>query len=113
MSLSNKLIYGDSLKCGTEEVAQGRLNLPHLETHSVPSSGCCSCERLLSCSWLREVVDPCKPILFVNTDNCSNGQESIVGDRVCNVLEAELVASVVEVMLQVPHFCSQSIYGSA
>lgn len=101
MNLSNKLIYSDSLKCGTEEVALGRLYLPHLEIHATPSNGCSLCERVLSCSWLKDVVDPCRPVLFVNTDSCSNSRESITGDHLCNVLETKLVAYVVDVLLQV------------
>lgn len=101
MNLSNKLIYGDSLKCGTEEVALGRLYLPHLEIHSVPSKSCSLCERVLSCTWLRDVVDPCRPVLFVNTDHSSSSRESIAGNHVCNILESKLVACVVDVLLKV------------
>lgn len=101
MNVSNKLIYNDSLKCGTEDVALRRLHLPHLKIHAIPSNLCSVCKRVLSCTWLRDVIDPCRPVSFINTDNCSNSRESIAGDSVCNVFEARLVTYIVDILLKV------------
>ncbi|XWS74707.1 hypothetical protein CRYUN_Cryun01aG0020800 [Craigia yunnanensis] len=54
MELSNALIYGDRLRCGSPEVANAKLKF------SRPNSSCSS--------WLKAVLNPSRPVIFVNTD---------------------------------------------
>ncbi|XP_030475354.2 DNA replication ATP-dependent helicase/nuclease JHS1 [Syzygium oleosum] len=53
MQLSNALIYGDRLRCGSSDVANAKLNFAK--------------EKLYS-SWLKEVLEPGTPVVFLNTD---------------------------------------------
>ncbi|CAN6486391.1 unnamed protein product [Victoria cruziana] len=53
MELSNTLIYGNRLTCGSGEVANARLNISNVK--SFPS-------------WLNEALDPEKSVIFINTD---------------------------------------------
>ena len=57
MLLSNTLFYNHELKCGDVGVASGRLLLPHPAGLSEHSPG-----------WLRDAVNPDKPVIFLNTD---------------------------------------------
>ncbi|OMO90149.1 hypothetical protein COLO4_19317 [Corchorus olitorius] len=78
MELSNALIYGDRLRCGSPEVANAKLNFPR------PSS--CS-------SWLKAVLNPSRPVIFVNTDMLPAFE---VRDHktVNNPLEAYIIAEI-------------------
>ncbi|CAH1416109.1 unnamed protein product [Lactuca virosa] len=53
MELSNALIYGDRLRCGSPDVANAKLEY----TTSTSSS-----------SWLKKVLDPVRQVIFINTD---------------------------------------------
>ena len=61
--LSSRLIYDGMLKCGTSEVSTQVLDLPRYP-EGMPSkaSGFCF-------DWLKSVINPSKPSLFVDTDN--------------------------------------------
>ena len=107
MSLSNKLIYSDRLRCGSHEVAKRRLRLPNaaslsnLHTQPCHSSGC----------WLKELMQErcvhvfrimllllsraklsCS-VVFVNTDAVP-AIESFHGNLPQNEVEASLVCQV-------------------
>ena len=98
MSLSNELIYNNRLVCGSEDVASGRLSLPHLSPPSRPLS-------LPPCGgdkgWLERAIDPGRPVVFLNTDRCSTAREAIIGDYICNEFEAGLVRELVLAMIKV------------
>ncbi|KAK1273977.1 hypothetical protein QJS04_geneDACA012087 [Acorus gramineus] len=53
MELSNALIYGNRLRCGSPEVENAKLSF----SKEMPVT-----------SWLRKVMDPNKPVVFINTD---------------------------------------------
>lgn len=55
MDLSNFLVYSGCLSCGTAEVAEQQLNIQDGRDLSHPS-------------WIRDVLNPKKRLLFVNTD---------------------------------------------
>ena len=117
MLLSNRLIYSNRLRCGTEAVATQSLKLPNvkfLETLHANSPCCrldCWLGRLTDersvCSTLFAyvvVVDThrcdsssCKAV-FIDTDNVP-AKESKVGDLVENVTEAQIVYQITECML--------------
>ncbi|KAJ7175873.1 DNA replication factor Dna2-domain-containing protein [Mycena filopes] len=96
MTLSNRLVYGDRLRCGSEAVARQSLVLPdrsflqnmHLE--KACHSGGCWIDRLMA--------ESCKAV-FVDTDACP-AQDSRVGDLVQNTVEANLVYQVSETLLR-------------
>ncbi|KAK2968501.1 hypothetical protein RJ640_027551 [Escallonia rubra] len=52
MELSNALIYGDRLRCGSPDVENAKLKYTNLAPVS---------------SWLKEVMDPDRPVIFINT----------------------------------------------
>nr|GMC75970.1 DNA replication ATP-dependent helicase/nuclease DNA2 [Ipomoea batatas] len=53
MELSNTLIYGNRLRCGSSEVENAKL------TYSCSIAGP---------PWIKEVMNPNKPVIFINTD---------------------------------------------
>ncbi|KAK3035488.1 hypothetical protein RJ639_034458 [Escallonia herrerae] len=52
MELSNALIYGNRLRCGSLDVENAKLKYTNLAPVS---------------SWLKEVMDPDRPVIFINT----------------------------------------------
>ncbi|KAK9273764.1 hypothetical protein L1049_018574 [Liquidambar formosana] len=53
MELSNALIYDNRLRCGSPEIANARLKFSSSKPISL---------------WLKEVLDPNRPVVFINTD---------------------------------------------
>uniref|UniRef100_A0A2N9F1V3 DNA replication ATP-dependent helicase/nuclease n=1 Tax=Fagus sylvatica TaxID=28930 RepID=A0A2N9F1V3_FAGSY len=80
MELSNALIYGDRLRCGSSEIASAKLSLSSLKS--------CS-------SWLREVLNPTKPVVFIDTDMLP-AFEAKDQKAVNNPVEAYIIAEVTE-----------------
>ncbi|XP_057995142.1 DNA replication ATP-dependent helicase/nuclease JHS1-like isoform X2 [Hevea brasiliensis] len=84
MELSNALIYGDRLRCGSPEIANRKLKF----------------SRLKSCSsWLNEVLNPHKPIVFINTDMLP-AHESKDSKTVNNPVEAYIIAEVAKELIK-------------
>ncbi|KAI5565965.1 hypothetical protein BDE02_14G154600 [Populus trichocarpa] len=83
MELSNALIYGDRLRCGSSEIANARLKF----------SGLQSCS-----SWLKEVLNPGRPVIFINTDMLP-AYEAKDSKTVNNPIEAYIVAEVTKELL--------------
>ncbi|KAM7277423.1 hypothetical protein ACFE04_019289 [Oxalis oulophora] len=80
MELSNALIYGNRLRCGSPEVANATLRF----------------STTLSCStWLSKVLNPSKPVIFVNTDTLP-AYETSEQKTVNNPIEACIVVEVTE-----------------
>ncbi|KAM4081953.1 hypothetical protein ACJW30_11G132500 [Castanea mollissima] len=80
MELSNALIYGDRLRCGSSEIANAKLKLSCLKS--------CS-------SWLKEVLNPTKPVIFIDTDMLP-AFEAKDQKTVNNPVEAYIIAEVTE-----------------
>ncbi|KAF8066980.1 AAA domain-containing protein [Lyophyllum atratum] len=97
MVLSNKLIYGDRLRCGSDEIARRSLVLPsraflnglHAGSPPCHSDGC----------WIEALMSESCKAVFVDTDNLP-AHDSRVGDLVENKTEAELVRQLAEVLLR-------------
>ncbi|XP_078437970.1 DNA replication helicase [Wolffia australiana] len=83
MELSNALIYGNRLRCGSPEVANAKL----IFSGSEPLS------------WLKEILDPEKPVIFVNTDELP-ALEMKAKKAISNPAEANIVAAVVEELMK-------------
>lgn len=114
MMLSNKLIYGDRLRCGSQAVANRSLVLPNRNFLKAIHGGKLTCHR--NGCWIEQImseryactfvcshtkpthVPSCKAV-FVDTDLVP-AQESKVGDLVQNEVEASLVYQVTETMLR-------------
>ncbi|KAL6130481.1 hypothetical protein ACLB2K_068860 [Fragaria x ananassa] len=80
MELSNALIYGDRLRCGSPEIANAKLNFSSWKFHSL---------------WIKEVLNPSKPVIFINTDALP-AFEAKDHKIVNNPMEAHIVVEVVE-----------------
>ncbi|KAG1771816.1 AAA domain-containing protein [Suillus occidentalis] len=112
MLLSNKLIYGDRLRCGSEEVAKRTLVVPNECMSGTLDPGMCLCEE--SC-WLRYLLSErsvhpmrCGKLIdliysplavFVDTDHLP-AHDSRVGDLVQNDVEAKLAYQITEAFLK-------------
>ncbi|KAF7346336.1 DNA replication helicase [Mycena sanguinolenta] len=96
MTLSNKLIYGDRLTCGSEEVANQSLVLPDTKFldnmhigRSCHADGC----------WIDRIMAQSCRAVFVDTDAVP-ARDSRIGDLVQNEVEAKLVYEVTETLLR-------------
>ncbi|KAF3447603.1 hypothetical protein FNV43_RR12790 [Rhamnella rubrinervis] len=80
MELSNALIYGDKLRCGSSDIADSKLKFSSLNSVS---------------SWLKEILNPSRPVIFVNTDMLPAFE---VKDykTINNPLEARIVVEITE-----------------
>ncbi|TQE09067.1 hypothetical protein C1H46_005450 [Malus baccata] len=80
MELSNALIYGDRLRCGSPEIENAKLKV----SSSIPHS-----------FWIQEVINPSKPVIFINTDSLP-AFEAKDHKIVSNPTEANIIVQVVE-----------------
>ncbi|KAJ3807809.1 DNA replication factor Dna2-domain-containing protein [Lentinula aff. lateritia] len=97
MLLSNKLIYSDRLRCGSEVVARRSLDIPDKSFLRSLHAGPSACEK--SECWLSQIMaERCKAV-FIDTDLVS-AHDSRVGDLVQNETEAKLVYQIAETMMK-------------
>ncbi|KAI6101441.1 Dna2-domain-containing protein [Pisolithus croceorrhizus] len=98
MQLSNKLIYSNRLRCGSEAVANRSLFLPDRTfIDNLRKSGNCLCPD--GACWLEYLLkEKCKAV-FVDTDRVP-AFDSRVGDLVQNEVEGKLVYQITEALLQ-------------
>ncbi|KAH7849649.1 hypothetical protein Vadar_020933 [Vaccinium darrowii] len=80
MELSNALIYGNRLHCGSSEVENAKLNYTSSKYVS---------------PWLKEVLDPNRPVIFIDTDMLP-ALEAKDGKTVNNPTEANIIAKITE-----------------
>ncbi|XP_028095091.1 DNA replication ATP-dependent helicase/nuclease DNA2 isoform X1 [Camellia sinensis] len=80
MDLSNALIYGNRLRCGSSEVENAKLKYTSSKYIS---------------SWLKEVLDPNRPVIFINTDMLP-ALEAKDGKTLNNPVEANIIAEITE-----------------
>ncbi|KAK0186636.1 DNA replication factor Dna2-domain-containing protein [Armillaria mellea] len=97
MMLSNKLIYGDRLRCGSQAVAKRSLVLPNRNFMKAIHGGKLTCHR--NGCWIEQLMSESCKAVFVDTDLVP-AQDSKVGDLVQNEVEASLVYQVTETMLR-------------
>ncbi|TDL20255.1 Dna2-domain-containing protein [Rickenella mellea] len=94
MVLSNKLIYGDRLKCGSKAVANQTLKLP--DANRIPAMHkICGTQEC----WLEQLMQESRKAVFVDTDSVP-AKDSRIGDLVQNEVEASLVTQVVDNLLE-------------
>jgi len=82
--ISSESMYGGLLKCGDEKTKLQLLKLPgYPSLLPKPCSQSCS-------SWLHSVVDPQRPVIFVDTDNICNPRDSTTKDEKFEFLEGKI-----------------------
>ena len=74
MLLANTLVYKNRLKCGTEEVAQSCLEIPHEDLLPSPLISGAS-------DWIREVLLPSRRVVFLDTDQLPAVRRKKRGDH--------------------------------
>ncbi|KAK8964605.1 hypothetical protein KSP40_PGU019489 [Platanthera guangdongensis] len=84
MELSNALIYGNRLRCGSSEVANAKIKISLAEPLTW---------------WLKEVLDPNKAVIFINTDNLP-ALELREKNNVLNPVEAHIISEITEELLK-------------
>lgn len=84
--LSNDLVYGGALKCGNESVRDQKVDLS-----GYPEN--------IEQGWLRDLLDPDKPVVFLNTDgkNVAEFQplERKQAGKIVNDAEVKVVQDIV------------------
>lgn len=96
MEVSNILIYGQRLKCGSEEVAKRSLVIPHpgvLKNLQYDKS------LARESRWMETVFEPSNKVLFLDHDNLPALEEAR-GDSIKNYIEAMLVEQVVGALVE-------------
>ena len=88
MSISNTLIYGGRLACGTEELKNRRLKLDIGKFAQLHPKSCLSC-------WVGLAIDPAHPVMYLNTDSL-NARESKNHDQIVNRVESQLVSHLIQ-----------------
>ncbi|KAL1535834.1 DNA helicase [Salvia divinorum] len=83
MELSNALIYGNRLRCGSTEVENAKLK--YMSSASSPA-------------WLIKVLDPNQPAIFINTDLLP-AYESNDRKALNNPIEAHIIAEAVKLLV--------------
>ncbi|GAA0147626.1 RNA helicase [Lithospermum erythrorhizon] len=84
MELSNALIYGNRLRCGSSDIANAKLQYKCVT--SAPS-------------WLKEVLNPDRPVVFINTDMLP-AYEAIDLKAINNPTEAHIIAEITNTLTQ-------------
>jgi DNA replication ATP-dependent helicase Dna2 len=98
MTLSNRLIYREKLKAGSESVRKRKLVIPKFDlVKQLCERTGCDREGERRC-WLRQLLDENCKAVFVNTDSIP-AQESRVGDLIQNEVEAGLVTQVTKALI--------------
>ncbi|KAG8960730.1 Tripartite DNA replication factor [Tulasnella sp. 419] len=102
MSISNELIYGGRLKCGSKDVAEAVLKVPKKAQviksfHDAATRN--QCEQVTGGCWMERILDEQTKVVFVDTDTLP-GRESRVGELVQNEVEANLVHQVARALLE-------------
>ncbi|XP_072955528.1 DNA replication ATP-dependent helicase/nuclease JHS1 isoform X1 [Typha angustifolia] len=78
MELSNTLIYGNRLRCGSSEIAEAKLKFSGKEPAAL---------------WLTEILDPDRSVVFINTDQLP-APEAKQKKTVNNPSEAHIVSQI-------------------
>ncbi|KAG0498633.1 hypothetical protein HPP92_003324 [Vanilla planifolia] len=84
MELSNLLIYGNRLRCGSPEIADAKIKLSLAEPIT---------------AWIKEVLDPNKSVIFINTDNLL-AFEMRENDGIHNPSECSIILEITRELLE-------------
>lgn len=95
MLLSNVLIYGGRLKCGTEKVAKQSLYIPNPNMIEDQISPQYSLKLRKEDLWIDSILKPENKVIFINHDDVP-GVERTIGEKVENLTEVDLIKQIVE-----------------
>ncbi|KOS23242.1 DNA replication ATP-dependent helicase/nuclease DNA2 [Escovopsis weberi] len=111
MTLSNTLIYGGKLRCGTEELRKRRLHVPSMSalrqhhydassiSHADAPRSFCAGPGASRC-WLQDLLEGEARVRFVDTDTIQPPvSEEAQGSRIINSAEANIAFQLVEGLL--------------
>lgn len=104
MSLSNALIYGHRLKCGTAQIARQRLEglsmkrLDQMHKFDETNAPLVRCNGGKASCWVEQVLDPARPVVYLNTDGLAGAGEKVKGDQRTNPAEAALCRALVDAL---------------
>ncbi|EEB09009.2 DNA replication endonuclease-helicase Dna2 [Schizosaccharomyces japonicus yFS275] len=90
VSLSNKLIYGGMLQCGSQKTALKRLHISDTDPQKINRLLCSVKIGNSNLPWLHKLLDPAKSVLFFDTDGCS-ASETKNGRSIENIKEADFI----------------------
>ena len=97
-SLANHLTYDYKLKCGTTKVANGNLKLEEsftlLRKDWQVSAGLTSEQQ-----WLEKAINPCQPVVFLDTDVVPAYETRNGADFIHNSIEVQLVTQLTTALL--------------
>eukprot|EP01083_Nonionella_stella_P277847 944715_1 len=99
LALSNRLVYNGQLKCGSAAVATSRLAIPRYDL--IGSLIPASTDLRGHVQWLKDAVDPQRPVVFLNTDKVPATETRVgsrVGSQLRNEVECALVFQVVDLL---------------
>ncbi|KAG2234303.1 hypothetical protein INT48_000753, partial [Thamnidium elegans] len=100
MDISNHLVYGRKLKCGTYQTATRRLELPEMDLgmkllHQNENQ---ICEGRSNC-WIKNLLDPNRKVIFVNIDALDGKESRPFEGFLQNDIEAALIEQTVESLI--------------
>ncbi|XP_028798856.1 DNA replication ATP-dependent helicase/nuclease DNA2 isoform X2 [Neltuma alba] len=84
MDLSNALIYGDRLSCGSTEIANAKLEFSTLKW-GLP--------------WLKNVLNPDRPVIFIDTDKLP-ALEAREQKTINNPVEAHIIVEIAKALIK-------------
>eukprot|EP00111_Clytia_hemisphaerica_P000398 TCONS_00001102-protein len=87
MSLANTLVYQNKMKCGNESIANAVLSLPHFNDVNLDSD-------------MKRIIDPVHPVIFVDTDQRPDCEETIRSKKLVNTGEAILCEQIISSLLK-------------
>lgn len=95
MLLSNVLIYGGRLKCGSEKVAKQCLYIPKPNMIENQISSQYLTKLRKEDLWIDTILKPENKVIFINHDDVP-GIERTIGEKVENLVEVNLIKQIVE-----------------
>lgn len=102
MSISNRLIYGDRLVCGSEALKERTLSNIALDRLSMMNDasdgGPELCKR--GACWLEHTLDPARKVVYLNTDFVKEAREAKVHEHILNQGESTIAAQLVKGLIQ-------------
>ncbi|CCE78338.1 Piso0_000959 [Millerozyma farinosa CBS 7064] len=98
MLLSNVLVYDGRLKCGSADVANKSLMIPFRENVQNYINDEFEAQVSKNDLWLNEILEENHKVLFLDHDSVP-ARERVIGNKIENVTEAELIRQIVECLI--------------
>ncbi|CCH59616.1 hypothetical protein TBLA_0B08000 [Henningerozyma blattae CBS 6284] len=96
MKLSNFLIYENKLKCGSEKIANQKLDI-HFNLNETSKDSLKKYQtNKKENNWIREILEPERRVVFLNYDNCLDIQETSLNDSISNDGEVAIIKNIID-----------------